>query len=48
MITLARNYAQTDIMLVGLIVYALLGLGSDAAVRAIQARALTWRRTFAS
>ncbi len=48
MITLARNYAQTDIMLVGLIVYALLGLGSDAAVRAIQTRALAWRRTFAS
>lgn len=48
MITLARNYAQTDIMLVGLVVYALLGLASDAVVRAIQARALSWRRTFAS
>lgn len=48
MITLARNYAQTDIMLVGLVVYALLGLASDASVRWIQARALSWRRTFAS
>ena len=48
MITLARNYAQTDVMLVGLVVYALLGLTSDAAVRLIQQRALRWRRTLAS
>lgn len=48
MITLARNYAQTDVMLVGLIVYALLGLGSDAVVRFVQARALGWRRTLGS
>lgn len=48
MITLARNYAQTDVMLVGLVVYALLGLTSDAVVRLIQKRALRWRRTFAS
>jgi len=45
MITLARNYAQTDVMLVGLVIYALLGLGSDALVRAVQERALGWRRT---
>lgn len=45
MITLARNYAQTDVMLVGLVVYALLGLASDAVVRVIQRRALVWRRT---
>jgi sulfonate transport system permease protein len=48
MITLARNYAQTDVMLVGLVVYALLGLGSDAAVRALQRRTLSWRRTLGS
>jgi sulfonate transport system permease protein len=47
MVTLARNYAQTDVMLVGLVVYALLGLASDAVVRLIQARALRWRRTLA-
>jgi sulfonate transport system permease protein len=47
MVTLARNYAQTDVMLVGLVVYALLGLGSDAAVRLIQSRTLAWRRTLA-
>jgi sulfonate transport system permease protein len=47
MVTLARNYAQTDVMLVGLVVYALLGLASDAVVRLVQARALRWRRTLA-
>ncbi|MGN6122210.1 MAG: ABC transporter permease [Sphingomonas oligoaromativorans] len=45
MVTLARNYAQTDVMLVGLVVYALLGFGSDAAVRILERRALRWRRT---
>jgi sulfonate transport system permease protein len=45
MVTLARNYAQTDVMLVGLVIYALLGFGSDAVVRLIERRALRWRRT---
>jgi sulfonate transport system permease protein len=45
MVTLARNYAQTDVMLVGLVVYALLGFGSDALVRLLERRLLTWRRT---
>lgn len=45
MVTLARNYAQTDVMLVGLVVYALLGFGSDALVRQIERRALRWRKT---
>lgn len=48
MITLARNYAQTDVMLVGLVIYAILGLASDAIVRLIQSRALVWRRTLAA
>lgn len=48
MITLARNYAQTDVMLVGLVIYAVLGLASDAAVRFVQGRALAWRRTLAA
>ena len=47
MITLARNYAQSDVMLVGLVVYALLGLSSDAAVRLLERRVLSWRRTLA-
>jgi len=46
MVTLARDYAQSDVMLVGLVVYALLGLSSDAAVRLLEKRTLTWRRTF--
>jgi sulfonate transport system permease protein len=45
MINLARTYAQSDVILVGLVVYALLGLSSDAAVRWVEARALVWRRT---
>ena len=47
MIDLARTYAQTDVIVVGLVVYALLGLGSDAAVRLIEGRLLGWRRTVA-
>ena len=47
MINLARTYAQSDVILVGLVVYALLGLASNAAVSLAEARLLTWRRTFA-
>lgn len=47
MITLARTYAQTDIVLVGIVVYALLGLASDGAVRLLERQLLTWRRTLA-
>lgn len=45
MVTLARDYAQSDVMLVGLVVYALLGFVSDAVVRQVEKRALVWRRT---
>lgn len=47
MVTLARNYAQSDVMLVGLVIYALLGFISDAAVRLLERRLLSWRRTLA-
>ena len=47
MVTLARNYAQSDVMLVGLVVYAVLGLSSDAAVRLLERRLLSWRKTLA-
>ncbi len=40
----ARDFMRTDIILVGLLVYALLGLGTDAAVRALEHRALRWQR----
>ncbi len=45
MINLARTYGQTDIIIAGIVVYAVLGLASDAAVRLIERRALSWRRT---
>ena len=48
MITLASNYGQTDVIVVGLVVYALLGVTADAIVRFIERKALSWRRTLAS
>jgi len=48
MMELARTYGQTDIIIVGLVLYGILGLLSDGVVRLIQRRALTWRRTLAS
>lgn len=48
MITLASNYGQTDIIVVGLVVYAVLGLIADGSVRLIERKALSWRRTLAS
>jgi sulfonate transport system permease protein len=39
----AREFLQTDVILVGLAVYALLGLITDAVVRLIEWRALAWR-----
>ncbi|MDP9848183.1 ABC transporter permease [Streptosporangium lutulentum] len=47
MMELARTYGQTDIIIVGLVLYGLLGLLSDGAVRLIERRALSWRRTLA-
>lgn len=48
MMSLARTYGQTEIILVGLVVYGLFGLSSDAGLRAIEKRALAWRRSLAS
>ena len=39
----ARDFLRTDIIVVGLVVYALLGLGADAVVRSVERRALAWR-----
>jgi len=39
----ARDFLQTDVIVVGLIVYAVLGLISDWLVRLIERRALVWR-----
>jgi sulfonate transport system permease protein len=48
MMELARTYGQTDIIIVGLVLYGVLGLLSDGAVRLIQRKALSWRRTLDS
>ena len=48
MITLASHYGQTEVIVVGLVVYALLGLTADGTVRFIERRALAWRRTLGS
>ncbi|WP_327673835.1 MULTISPECIES: ABC transporter permease [unclassified Streptomyces] len=47
MMELARTYGQSDVILVGLVVYGVLGLVSDALVRLVERKALTWRRTLA-
>ena len=48
MITLASSYGQTEIIVVGLVVYALLGLVADGIVRFIERKALAWQRTLES
>ena len=45
LMTQARTYGQTEIIVVGLVVYAVFGLVGDTAVRAVERRALSWRRT---
>ncbi len=47
MMELARTYGQTNIIVLGLAVYGLLGLLSDAAVRLLERKALAWQRTLA-
>jgi sulfonate transport system permease protein len=47
LMTRAREFMQTDVIVVALVVYAALGLLSDLAVRALERSALAWRPTFA-
>lgn len=44
----ARDYGQTDVIVVGLLIYALLGLSSDLLVRLWQRKALSYRRVIGS
>ncbi|WP_241901470.1 ABC transporter permease [Nocardioides houyundeii] len=39
----ARDFLQTDVIVVGLLAYAVLGLITDALVRVLERRALRWR-----
>src|SRR3954451_9245841 len=43
MINHAREFLQTDVIVVGLAVYSILGLLTDSIVRFLERRALTWR-----
>jgi sulfonate transport system permease protein len=45
MMTLAGEYGQTDVIVVGLVLYGIFGFLADTAVRLIERRALAWRRT---
>ena len=47
MMELARTYGQTNIIVLGLVVYGLLGLLSDVVVRFLERKALSWQRTLA-
>ena len=42
----AREFLQTDIVVLGIIVYALLGKLADAATRAVEAWALAWHPAY--
>lgn len=42
----AREFLQTDVVLLGIIVYALLGKAADVATRAIEKRVLVWHPAY--
>jgi sulfonate transport system permease protein len=48
MMSQAQLYAQTDVIIVGLVVYGLFGFASDALLRLVERRVLAWRRTLTS
>jgi sulfonate transport system permease protein len=48
LMTQARGISATDVIVVGLVIYALLGLVSDTLVRFFEGKALTWRSTLQS
>jgi sulfonate transport system permease protein len=45
MITLAEQYGQTDVIVVGLVIYGVFGYCADSAVRLTARRVLAWRKT---
>ena len=45
MMTLAQEYGQTSVIVVGLVLYGIYGFLADAAVRLVERKALSWRRT---
>ncbi len=47
LMTNAREFLRTDIIVLGLVIYALLGLSTDLLVRFIERNVLSWRGAFA-
>ena len=47
MISQASQFLRNDVIIVALLVYCVLGLLTDALVRLLERRALSWRRSFA-
>ncbi|WGL52396.1 ABC transporter permease [Nocardioides sp. BP30] len=45
MMSLAENYGQTDVIVVGLVLYGVFGFLADTAVRLVERKVLGWRRT---
>jgi sulfonate transport system permease protein len=45
MITLAEQYGQTDVIVVGLVIYGVFGYCADSAVRLTARKVLSWRQT---
>ena len=41
----AQNYGQTDVIVLGLLIYGIFGFASDTAVRLLERRVLSWRRS---
>ena len=48
MMAQAQLYAQTDVIVVGLAVYGIFGFTSDALLRIVERKVLSWRRTLTS
>ena len=42
----AREFLQTDVVLLGIIIYALLGKAADLMTRAVERRALAWHPAY--
>lgn len=47
MISQARVYGQIEIVFAGLVMYGVLGFGTDALIRTLQKKVLVWRQTVA-
>ena len=44
----AQNYGQTDVIVLGLLIYGVFGFASDTVVRILERRVLSWRRSLNS